>query len=80
MKDERKNIKEPYQPDNTPNPPQIIDPSKRNENNEREAPVENKQRDANQQSQEQKAQPKTKEEKPKRLGESQPDINDETTT
>ena len=75
MKDDRKNIKEPYQPEHTPNPPQIIDPSKGNEDGKKEAPVENKQRNDKNESQSQN--PKL--EKPKRLGESEPDIHDETT-
>jgi hypothetical protein len=74
MKDERKNIKEPYQPDHTPNPPQIIDPSKPNEDSKKESPVENKRRD---ESDKQSENPKL--EKPKKLGESEPDIHDETT-
>jgi hypothetical protein len=74
MKDERKNIREPYQPENTPNPPQIIDPSKRNEDGKKEVPVENKQRTDKGDSQSEN--PKL--EKPKRVGD-EPDINDETT-
>jgi hypothetical protein len=46
MKDKSKNIKEPYTPENTPNPPQIIDPSRKNEQNENDAPVENKPRNS----------------------------------
>ena len=74
MKDERKNIKEPYQPGHTPNPPQIIDPSKPNEDGKKESPVENKRRD---ESDKQSENPKL--EKPKNLGESEHDIHDETT-
>ena len=74
MKDERKNIREPYQPENTPNPPQIIDPSKGNEEGNREAPVENKQRPEKGGSQSEN--PKL--EKPKRVGD-EPNIHDETT-
>ena len=74
MKDERKNIREPFQPENTPNPPQIIDPSKRNEEGKREAPIENKQSDkGNSQSENPKL------EKPKKQGENEPDIQGETT-
>jgi hypothetical protein len=75
MKDEQNKIKEPYHPDKTPNPPQIIDPSKRNEDDRKEAPVENKQRENKNESQSEN--PKL--EKPKQLGESEPDIHDETT-
>jgi hypothetical protein len=79
MKDERKNIKEPYHPDNTPNPPQIIDPSKGKERNEPEAPVENKQRGkAESQSKTQQPQAKNDQQKPKQVGDA-PDIQDETT-
>jgi hypothetical protein len=42
MKQDKNKIKEPYPPEKTPNPPQIIDPSKRNEQNENDQPVENK--------------------------------------
>ena len=31
MENDRKKIKEPFEPENTPKPPQIIDPEERNE-------------------------------------------------
>ena len=74
MKDERKNIKEPFHPENTPNPPQIIDPNKRNETNDKDAPIENKQRQEN----EKRESGNSKGEKPKQVGDA-PDIHDETT-
>jgi hypothetical protein len=73
MKDERKNIKEPYNPHQTPDPPQIIDPSKRKEEGNKEAPVENKNQNHSAQSE------KSEQKKTKRLGEDEPDIHDETT-
>jgi hypothetical protein len=73
MKDETKNIKEPYNPHQTPNPPQIIDPGKRNEERNKEASVENK--NQNQSDKSENAEQK----KAKRLGEDEPDIHDETT-
>ena len=40
MKDEKKKIKEPYEPEDTPKPPHIIDPNDR----KRENPIEDKER------------------------------------
>lgn len=69
MKNEKTKIKEPYSPENTPNPPQIIDPSQKNERNENEQPIENKQGTGNS--------PKSTEQdentKPKRFAETEPD-------
>lgn len=39
MKKQNKNIREPYEPEQTPKPPQIIEP---NSGRQRENPVENK--------------------------------------
>jgi hypothetical protein len=41
MKKDKKKIKEPFEPGDTPNPPQIIEP---NSGQKREKPVENKDR------------------------------------
>lgn len=35
MESDKNKIKEPFPPENTPNPPQIIDPNKRNEEPEK---------------------------------------------
>jgi hypothetical protein len=40
MKDEKKKIKEPYEPEDTPKPPHIIDPN----DTKRENPIEDKER------------------------------------
>jgi hypothetical protein len=45
MKDDKNKIKEPYPAENTPNPPQIIDPSVRKERDQNDQPVENKRRE-----------------------------------
>jgi hypothetical protein len=37
MKDKRKNIREPYPPENTPRPPQTVDPNRKNQ---KDAPAE----------------------------------------
>lgn len=87
MKQDKNKIKEPYDPEHTPNPPQDIDPSQRKERGEKEAPVENRQ----QENRGPAAQPKQKgkpeeekpdqkkQEKPKLMGESPIEIDDETT-
>jgi len=42
MEDEKNKIKEPYPPEETPHPPQIIDPSLDKERGENDRPVENR--------------------------------------
>ena len=42
MKNDKNKVKEPFPPEQTPNPPQIIDPSRKNERGENEPPVEDK--------------------------------------
>ena len=42
MKQQKTKIEEPYSPEKTPNPPQIIDPSIPNEQNKNDTPVETK--------------------------------------
>ena len=44
MKNDKKKIKEPYEPDDTPKPPQIIEP---NSGRERENPVKDDERPEN---------------------------------
>ena len=71
MKKNDKNIREPYEPKDTPNPPQIIEP---NSGRARENPVESKQRP-----QESPSQGSDKpSEKPHLLSEDA-DVEDETT-
>jgi hypothetical protein len=78
MKQDKNKIKEPYDPEHTPKPPQIIEPNTHEERNDRDEPVEDRKNDGLQpgSGQEQK---KKKEEKPKLLGESETEIDDETT-
>jgi hypothetical protein len=76
MKQDKNKIKEPYPPENTPSPPQIIDPNQRKERNEDDMPIENRQK--NNAGGENKSTQKGKE-KPKLLGESETEIDDETT-
>jgi hypothetical protein len=77
MKDERKNIKEPYSPENTPNPPQIIDPSRKKEHNEDEVSVENKQETRS--SMVKKEEPKIEKKSSEKAGGFETDIQDDTT-
>jgi hypothetical protein len=42
MEKEKNRIKEPYSPEDTPNPPQIIDPSRHEEQNKNDRHIENK--------------------------------------
>lgn len=42
MEQDKKKIREPYTPEGTPQPPQIIDPSGKNEKNEKDPPVKTK--------------------------------------
>jgi hypothetical protein len=76
MAQDKNKIKEPYSPENTPSPPQIIDPSLQNERNEDDKSIENRQKNTT--SGENKSTQK-KQDKPKLLGESETEIDDETT-
>ena len=69
MEKDRNKIREPYKPEDTPKPPQIIDPD---EGREREKPVRDKPAPA----QREEKSPKNK--KPELLGD-RADIEDETT-
>jgi hypothetical protein len=42
MKQDKSRIKEPYSPENTPSPPQIIDPSRQNGRNEEDRTIEDR--------------------------------------
>jgi hypothetical protein len=75
MKNDKQKIKEPYPPENTPNPPQNIDPNLQGERENQSKPVENKRPDNDQK--EQSKNPEST--KPKLLGESETEITDETT-
>jgi hypothetical protein len=68
---DKNKTKEPFRPEKTPNPPQAVDPNIRNERNENNAPVEDPKRNAKG-GQQQK-------DSGKRLGESEIEIDDETT-
>jgi hypothetical protein len=71
-----KNIKEPFPPDQTPNPPQIIDPSRANEQGEGQKPLKT---DPKNQASENKGTGNAKSGSKKLLGESETEIDDETT-
>lgn len=72
---DRNKIREPYTPEGTPNPPQIIDPSYKEEQRDKSTSASNKQQPGD------KREPTAgdKKEKKKILGESETEINDETT-
>lgn len=75
-KNKKEKIEEPYSPIYTPNPPQIIDPRVIPEKNKNiKTGNENEKTDTRNQSKPQK----DKEDNPKRLGESETEIDDETT-
>ena len=71
MKKDRKDIREPFEPKDTPKPPQIIEP---NSGRQRENPVQDERRDKK----ETTKPAETKETKPHLLGDDT-DISDETT-
>jgi hypothetical protein len=77
MEQDKKKIKEPYPPENTPSPPQIIDPSGRKEKNEDDRPIEG--RPQNQKETDRQPVKKDQEKTKKLLGESETEIDDETT-
>jgi hypothetical protein len=75
-----KEIKEPFKPENTPNPPQIIDPNKQNDGPEEKAPLKAEKKSTP----DHKSDPKSTKpgdglKKEKLLGESETEITDETT-
>lgn len=78
MKDERKNVQEPYRPESTPTPPQVIDPSRHPGENDSS---NEKQQGKNATPSNEKEQRKNEkgEAKEKLLGESPTEIDDETT-
>lgn len=73
MDNKKSKIEEPYTPDNTPTPPQIIDPNKQNEEQELQS-----KRTADGDSGRKNQRPVASEKKEKLLNEDA-DINDETT-
>jgi hypothetical protein len=68
--------KEPYSPENTPPPPQVMNPNGKPENNEKDRPAKGQQK--KERSRENKYSQR-KQKKSKLLGESETEINDETT-
>jgi hypothetical protein len=71
MKTEHKSrSNEPFKPEETPEPAQVKDPSLKNERREQEAPVEEKNKPA---------EPLKTQDTGRRLGESETQIDDETT-
>lgn len=77
MDNKKNKVEEPYSPENTPNPPQIIDPNNRGEEGGNN-PVETKRNPAAESKSERTERPATKEKKEKLLNEDA-DITDETT-
>lgn len=79
MEDERKKIKEPFTPENTPTPPQIIDPNQRNDEPAEKAPMKVSKRPASETSERGNQKPGEPKKEEKLLGESETEITDETT-
>jgi hypothetical protein len=80
MENEKNKIKEPFTPDNTPNPPQIIDPNKRNDEPSGKAPMKvEKSPSAQEKSDRKNQKPSSPKKEEKLLGESETEITDETT-
>ncbi len=77
--DKEKNIKEPYRPEDTPNPPQIIDPNRRNDEPDEKSPMRGEKKSPTGQHEENDSKPAESEKKEKLLGESETEITDETT-
>ena len=73
-----KEIKEPYKPENTPNPPQIIDPGKQNNEPGKEPVKAEKKSSPDQQPDRKSKKPGESEKKEKLLGD-ETEITDETT-
>lgn len=78
MKNE-KEIKEPYRPEDTPNPPQIIDPNRPNNEAGDKGPVKAERKSPAKQSDKKETKPDDDSTSEKRLGESESEITDETT-
>jgi hypothetical protein len=80
MKNEKDKIKEPFNPENTPTPPQIIDPNQRNdepsEKNPRKVDQSPSPKDKSDRENQKPSNPKKEE---KLLGETETEITDETT-
>ena len=78
--EKEKEIKEPYKPENTPTPPQIIDPNRRPEEPSDKEPVKAEKKSTPDQERDRKnAKPGESENKEKLLGETETEITDETT-
>ena len=75
MKNQKDKVKEPFSPEATPNPPQIIDPSRENERGEGKQPIKTDPKNQ----QEEKKDRSQESPKKKLLGESETEIDDETT-
>jgi hypothetical protein len=78
MENEKK-IKEPYRPEDTPNPPQIIDPNRRNDEPGEKNPVRGEKNGPSNEQKETESAPAENGKKEKLLGESETEITDETT-
>lgn len=79
MKNEKDKIKEPFTPENTPNPPQVIDPNKRNDDpGEKQPRKMQKGPSSDDQSQPKKEKPETAEGKEKVSAETGNGVTDES--
>ena len=81
MEKAKNKIREPFEPEDTPNPPQIIEP---NSGRQRENPIENKERakqkpDHKESAKQKPDDPETGKIKKPHLPEGETEINDETT-
>jgi hypothetical protein len=79
MEDEKNKIKEPFTPENTPNPPQIIDPNKRNDEPTEKNPMKTSKGPASEKTERANQKPAEPRKEEKLLGESETEITDETT-
>jgi len=79
MENEKDKVREHYSPEHTPNPPQTVDPSLRKERNEPDKPVESPEGSDRRKPSDEDEKKEKAGEGEKRLGESETEINDETT-
>lgn len=75
MADDKNKIREPFPPEQTPNPPQIIDPSQKKERGEPDKPIESPESERK----DDRNPSQGEDRKEKKLLNEDADINDETT-
>lgn len=78
MENDKNKIKEPFTPENTPNPPQIIDPNKRNDEPAEKTPMKTDKGPSAKEKSERKNQKPASPAKEAKVGESESEISDET--